>query len=180
MQNWQSIRLILVVCTLAFAQFSLSRKEHFSKGMPKKDLKASTRSTGRSQPLAPKRNAPEFTKETDDFIMSVLRGEKDEQKPPEETLPEMRKDDGDHKPVSNKQLRKIWDELINLGFSDQDAERGVVESSHLTLSSVLDWLCLNLEEERCASTLFHLNVIPDHLFQGCRGSFRADFDQQRS
>jgi len=107
-------------------------------------LKKGSTSNPKPQPPPPK-NAAELSKETEDFIMSVLRGRQ------EGAIMSREKgfDSADKSAAPNmKQLGKIWDELLRLGFSKEDAETGVREAPSESLSSILDWLCLNLDETR--------------------------------
>ena len=113
--------------------------------MPKKGGQvAGGRQQQAAAPKAKSGTAAELSRETEEFIMSVLRGR--QEGPIRERVV------AESKPAINiKQLGKIWDELLEIGFSKEDAELGIRESSSESLASVLDWLCLNLPEERLAS-----------------------------
>ena len=121
---------------------SLIVRRQFSKAMPKKVAQGSAVRTQQAAPPKVKSGtAAELSRETEEFIMTVLRGRQEG--------PIRERSACEAKPALNmKQLGKIWDELLQLGFSKEDAEMGIRESSSESLASVLDWLCLNLDEDR--------------------------------
>jgi hypothetical protein len=136
-RHFYALILVFVVSTSQCSAVIINKKVG---AMPKKNGPV----VGGRQAPAPKAKvgtSAELSRETEEFIMSVLRGRQEG--------PIRERAVSEAKPAINiKQLGKIWDELLEIGFSKEDAELGIRESSSESLASVLDWLCLNLPEER--------------------------------
>jgi hypothetical protein len=53
---------------------------------------------------------------------------------------------------------QVWDELLELGFSEESTSSAIRSTPTIALSDCLDWLCLNLQE--VAHPLFRRRRLP--------------------